>query len=138
MQLGRGAPGSEGGEVVTETKEKIVVTRENAIRAMTEVVKEAGVDHVYKQHIGAGCSYVYEGQPDCLVGRALHKLGVSIETLEAMDEDFGAFYSVVSTHLPEELDITAEAWRVLSLAQECQDRGHTWGVALDTAKGRQR
>jgi hypothetical protein len=58
----------------------------STLRALKQVVTEAGEEWTYVRRpnatgIGTGCVYVHNGEPDCIAGRVLHKLGVSTADL---------------------------------------------------------
>jgi len=55
----------------------------DAIEMIDEVVR-GHESHVYKKHSGSGlsCHYAWDGQPDCIVGHVLVKVGVTVESLE--------------------------------------------------------
>jgi len=84
----------------------------------------------------SSCYYVHEQSdgtkvPGCLVGHALHALGVPLDVLEE--------YEGTSAHAAAEqtLSISDSATRTLSflsVAQEWQDRGAPWGNALAVAE----
>lgn len=79
------------------------------------------------------CRYQVDGQPACIVGVALHELGVSIETLDMFDHrpDSSIYqlmrdYSGVYFELDDE-----DAQDFVSMAQEDQDRGDAkWGSVI--------
>lgn len=64
---------------------QIDITTHSLLGAVTEVVQERGEHFVYV----SACWYVQNEEPSCLFGRALHKLGVSIDTL--YDGDCGGW-----------------------------------------------
>lgn len=113
------------------------ITREDALRALEEVVAEAGEDYVYQPpNQGLTCVYVADGRPSCLVGRALFRLGVSIETLHWLDREFGGFYCRdLNDELPEKIPMDESAAIAFARAQERQDARCSWGEALRAAKG---
>jgi len=73
------------------------------------------------------CHYANRGTPDCIVGQALALAGVGIHDLEAMPDD-----GVRDLYLRQELPVafTLGAVAVFDAAQQCQDRGRSWGDAL--------
>ena len=88
-------------------------------------------DYVYSEE---PCQYQYDGKPSCIVGHALHRLGVSIEALEALDaaQEGGG---VPASGLPSYLPILVEEGSRSALlsvceAQEAQDDGIPWGEAV--------
>lgn len=101
------------------------------LEALNEVVAEFGEDYVYERrnqnnHLGMSgrCVYVHNGAPDCLAGKVLRKLGLTLEQLSQQEgngcTNFSAYFS-------------RDVLSVLRAAQEQQDTGATWGVARDKA-----
>ena len=88
-------------------------------------------DYVYSEQ---PCQYQYGGKPSCIVGHALHRLGVPIETLEALDdaqEGGGVPACGIPQEFPDLLDADSEpARRALGEAQEAQDNRLPWGEAV--------
>ncbi len=105
------------------------------------VVDEAGHDYRYTMRMGGmnnggkACFYVHEGEPDCIVGRVLHRLGVPLDVLRANDlagnlsVSAGAFSLEGSPVQPGR-----EALTILATAQRLQDQGNTWGECLRVAQ----
>lgn len=121
--------------------EAMKITKVKALELMAEAVTEKGDDYTYPLHErNYSCRYVNEGQPDCLVGNALHRAGVSIETLKEMDDDsdpwaeLGISSERVQGILKPFVTFTPAAVAALTEAQSSQDNGHAWGRALDCAK----
>ena len=88
-------------------------------------------DYVYSEE---PCQYQHDGKPSCIVGHALHRLGVPIEALEALD-DAQEGGGVPASGLPSYLPILVEegsrsALIALGEAQEAQDDGIPWGEAV--------
>lgn len=115
------------------------LSTEQAMAALEVVVAEAGEDYVYEspRHMQGGdesCFYVHrdpdgsDARPGCLVGTALHRLGVPLGELEK-HEGTDAF-----TMLWHITDLPDRARGAFSGAQEAQDTGETWGEALRQAK----
>lgn len=92
-------------------------------QAFAEILVEYGPDHVYDREANHGtCVYVNaEGDPQCLVGVALVKLGVEPGYLYTK-------FRPSSLGLPWENYDIPEA---LTIAQISQDNGSTWGEAID-------
>lgn len=79
---------------------------------------------------GPSCVYVRNGEPDCLIGRAAHLAGMSIDELSAFDrevEDSGAEY----VFEPYGFTTIELAW--LKRVQQLQDKGFMWGEAVRMA-----
>jgi hypothetical protein len=115
------------------------------LRALKQVVAEAGPDYVYQRKVVDGfnanqpaCVYVFQGEPDCLAGRVLARMGVSTETLAIWEGKRCTQMSpVISTPpglgvLP--IHLSYPTLNVLSVAQDAQDAGKTWANALGTAR----
>lgn len=95
-------------------------------------------DLIYQEHYPnevAMCAYQLNGSPACLVGRALHELGVDIETLVEFDggEDpiFSEEIKQVVKDNPDLFRIDdPEALEFLEEVQHNQDSGLPWGDAV--------
>lgn len=113
---------------ITEKDVEQIIT---VIKTLREVVNEYGRDYVYQrrgstEEGGPECQYVYNGEPDCLAAKVLHRLGVSLATLHSQEG-----------HAANQLQNTgleSAALTVLRAAQTLQDSRHTWGVCLDGAE----
>lgn len=96
------------------------------LQALTEVVEELGPEHVYQQHnnnnTSFNCTYVWEGEPDCIAARVLVKLGVA--TVEQLSQHEGD--GCIAFHWT---GLSSNALMVLRLAQTIQDGGE-WNEAL--------
>lgn len=99
---------------------------EKLIGTVREVVAERP-DFVYEP--GAGCVYVHNGQPSCLLGHALWRLGLITADLSPMTNGLG-----ITAGIPglESLDQSELNW--LDLAQGEQDLGSDWAHALVVAE----
>lgn len=110
----------------------IEIDKERAITLVTEVVTERGEDYCYT----GKCRYVRFGEPSCLIGVALHKAGVPVETLAHFDTCIDSSI----THLEREgelrlhnITLTPGAVTVFEKAQQLQDDGHPYGDVLNEA-----
>lgn len=122
---------------MTLTAEAQTFGADEVLAALEKIVRgrEGYIDPRSKA-MGLPCKYVLDGVPSCIVGQALFALGVPIKVLQEMDfvsdpmfaEDGGR---VLSGH---GYTFTGGARDMLVLAQEEQDGGRTWGVALDVAR----
>jgi hypothetical protein len=122
----------------------LTITRSQALTALTAVVEDAGRDFVYtersngKAELGI-CLYwsAVNSRPSCGVGRALSRLGVSDDTLRALDEPgYGtAIYSMssVQTLRRAGVEMDPAALGVFMRFQRAQDQHYDWGYALDRA-----
>lgn len=103
-----------------------------------EVIKVSQDDpeFVYDRDEESGkCSYQRNGEPSCIVGHALHRLGVSIEDLKAFDtmSDSDINEIILSNHDIFEVDSMA-AKRGLEFTQANQDSGKPWAEAVREGK----
>lgn len=113
----------------------IKLTDQDVINTLAEIVSEYGDDHVYEAPMDR-CVYVHGGQPSCLVGKMLHKVGIPLEKLEKFDLDNGtpAAMAISCLMQADVIDVSSEAIQALSEVQSTQDAGYPWGVALQSAK----
>lgn len=109
---------------------------QEALAALREVVQRVGRDHVdVNAGKTSGCKYVRIGGdvPECIVGRVLHRMGVEISVLRQMDADDEPVIetggSAILSH--NEVSMDHRARTLLATAQGLQDKGKTWGEALD-------
>lgn len=109
--------------------------------AMRAAVAERGEDYVFPNEWKDGASQCRYVQPDgdgpaCLIGVALHRLGVPLDAL--LDQEGCSASHVVGAVAS---GVTYAAARAANKAQEAQDIGATWGAALArylTASGQPR
>lgn len=82
-----------------------------------------------------GCRYLdAEGEPSCLIGVYLDRIGVERDVLRAMDtEHSGCSTSFSRSENAIRGWFTVQATSLLSRAQIHQDRGKTWREALEDA-----
>lgn len=121
------------------------------LAALEAVVAQAGADYIYDKAEYKGlsdgiCRYMHgEDAPGCLIGRVLIKLGAQPAVIfhaedrfiEANGHGLGMeeFLSLLApTWGTLGYSITDDAVSVLTVAQNCQDVGNTWGRALDEAR----
>ncbi len=114
------------------------LTRPQAIAAMEAAVAERGAD--YRHGACSNVAHEFDADtdetvtlPGCLVGTALHIVGVSLDDLDAFD---GSIDSGTAPALRrhEILDVKRTALLTLKIAQVAQDTGRTWGEALRLAQ----
>jgi hypothetical protein len=118
------------------------ITFQDAHRAVKEAVKAKGEDYVYMNPTSAEpdapgpCSYVHGDTPGCIVGHALHNLGVSIDLLRAMDcSDEPIIDTAYELELvPAGVTMTEKAIQFFTAAQMHQDMRARWGEALRAAE----
>lgn len=111
--------------------------------ALEAAVAERGADYVYDYGStpSGNCVYVgSDGTPSCIVGVALSKLGVSVETLKAEGQTGAAGgrtpFNAIAIGSRSDLAalLTPAAVNVLAAAQFRQDSGESWGEALNAAR----
>lgn len=128
-----------------------VLDESDAITLLEQVVNEKGADHTVRY-----CTYFdvtdtdlrndpdFKGDPVCIVGHVLDKLGKNIQDLTHASAAFQQGASVVNdtkiaSIAVDGLIITPRATIVLEAAQEVQDgngdsRDTSWGAALEAAR----
>lgn len=112
------------------------IDAQTALRLMTQAMDERGED--YKDpnaDAGDGCYYVNETEngalvPGCLVGLALTKHGISLESLY-----FDEYKNGLAISMRSDLDdfMDEDAKSLFKTAQTIQDAGCTWGEAVNKA-----
>lgn len=106
-----------------------------ALDLLTSVVNDHGEDVNGESDANHGrlhdaFRYTIGGIPHCIVGHALARVSVDVADLEAMrDQRLRDLYR--DGRLP--ITLTLGALIVLDAAQQSEDRGRTWGTALDDA-----
>lgn len=126
----------------------ITIDKDRALELLREAVNERGADYVYTDEYGdldGRCFYVERDEqgnkvPGCIVALALNKAGVTIDQLLTLG-DSGEVHGASSTasELCQTLntegvaEIDRNALTLFGLAQSKQDRGDTWGDALQSA-----
>lgn len=127
------APSTMTAQLVDERAHVIDVG--TALDLLTRVVNDHGEGFTYApvadpSHQHRGYVYAFDGGPQCIVGHALVRAGVDVARLEEMrDEHLRDLYR--HGRLPVMLSLGALI--ALDAAQRSQDRGRTWGAALDDA-----
>lgn len=115
-----------------------VITFDMALEALNAAVDEKGSDYVY----GGGRmsrTYAAYDEPSCIVGNALHRLGVSISTLTEMDRRTIDGAAISSRKVLEVLEgsgfiLDNDAVMLLATAQVLQDAEIPWGDAVRMAR----
>lgn len=118
------------------SEKPIYVSKSDVATGLEAIVAEYGEDFVYQQRdtlSGSRCVYVWQGEPDCIVGKLLHRLGVPVEQLARGDGKLLA--GALVEHLEELGVISAEdgVSEILDRAQSRQDAGRTWGQSVREA-----
>ena len=95
--------------------------------------------YVYEKDQNGYCFYVKDGQPSCLIGRALHRLGVGINLLSEYDvaQDGGTDAWSVCRGLQQRGimtfdDIVPGLFRTVQVRQ---DEGRPWGEVVEWSIG---
>lgn len=115
----------------------MIIDKPKAIELLERAVAEKGADYVDpgSQFGRGGCRYVRDDACGCIVGHAYFYAGATIDELKEMDanpDDPGVDSLAWAEELP--IETADEAVRAFSVAQVAQDRGKTWGEALEAAK----
>jgi len=99
------------------------------------IIETRGDDFVYQIHSGSGatCMYVWEGEPDCLIGCFLADLGLPLEAFN--DHEGSEIETAVEKGLLSDngFTIDPEALHLLGKLQYWQDAHEPWGVAYERA-----
>lgn len=116
----------------------VLIAFDMVLEALNAVVDEKGGDYVYE---GGRMSrtYVAYDEPSCIVGTALHRLGVSISTLTEMDRRTIDGAAISSRNVLEVLEgsgfiLDNDAVMLLATAQVLQDAEIPWGDAVRMAR----
>lgn len=112
----------------------IQIDATRAIELLREVVAESGEDYRYElieTGYGSACHYAHNGCPSCLVGHALHRAGMTVNQLAALD---GQDNDIATVPLPVGVELTSFAREVFAVAQDAQDIRQPWGMALSAAE----
>lgn len=124
-----------------------------ALNMLEIVVNKVGHEHVYVNESGvqagvigtggmmASCSYLHK-QGDgyvagCIVGHVAKHAGVPDRILRSEENNTSdSLVDAINAEPGVDLEFTEGASIALRAAQFCQDRGDTWGKALEEAKRR--
>lgn len=125
---------------ITETK---TVTYEDAVALIERAVAEKGKDFEYEQakftsdHDGhAFEDYAYfdgEGKPSCIVGHAFSYLGITSEDIGSHNTSTTARPACMFLEREHGFSFDEEAKGLFYKAQDRQDQGDQWSVALGMA-----
>lgn len=117
-------PVDEEAELVTKQE----ITRESFTEAMEASVEERGAGYIYTDGSSDLCEYTeVDGEPGCLIGLALSKLGYTGSNTQYLENGMGKDVGQVFRNLAvSDAALTAAAQK----AQRRQDNGHSWGSAL--------
>lgn len=117
------------------------ITREEIAAACTSAVASHGADHSpYRgEQSEQDCRYVRNGQPECLIGVALHHLGVPLDTLRDMDACMDGSIDAIQALTVlggAGFAFTPEALGFAVVAQAAQDARDSWGDSVARARTR--
>lgn len=83
-------------------------------------------DYVYDLET---CWYARGGEPSCLIGQAMHRLGVPVDMLATFDLH-GPIGAIVG-HFRESFDVTDDGtFEALKVTQAWQDNKNSWGESV--------
>lgn len=100
-----------------------------------EIAQESPFYTYKRDDGGALCVYQLDGKPSCIVGQGLHRLGMTVETLELLDGGLGTPVNRIAIQLPEDIEVDSEAdLSRLAIVQRNQDTRQSWGKAVRLAK----
>jgi hypothetical protein len=113
----------------------IEVTEELVIEKLEEIIAEYGADYVYErvscpENDWTACVYVHHGEPSCLVGHFVSRIGLDVTALDGCTE---TSYWMADYFRTDQVMFTISALDALREAQIEQDCGKTWGEALEGA-----
>ncbi len=121
----------------------VKIDAELVIKTLREVVAEKGTEYIYADEMGrtAGAAYCVnfyqDGSPACIAGHVYQRWFdqdiLTPEQWELIDRRGGV--ESVFARIDPTVYISSAAAAVLTEAQERQDIGESWGVALRRADG---
>lgn len=111
----------------------MTLTPEKLRSGIEQAVEKYGSEYTYREHYNE-CVYLDEGEPRCLLGVALSFIDKD-KLAELGEEEAVHQSSVDGSGLPwgniRSLDMSCTARWAGAAAQDVQDRGGTWGGALE-------
>lgn len=111
-----------------------MITYDDVVNELPAIIATRGEDFVYSVHEDSEfpltCTYVHNGEPDCLIGCYLASKGVPLEAFDHFESSAidDAYYA---GKVP--ITITQEALTLLARIQMYQDASCTWGNAFYSA-----
>lgn len=112
----------------------IHINAHDAMDAMFLATEERGKAYVYEpMEPGLGCRnwHIDTDEPGCIVGLAVHRLGVSAEIMRTCDT--GGVETLREALLKHDVTMTDAAVKVFKIAQVVQDNRGPWGAAVAAA-----
>lgn len=119
-------------------------TYTDLLPVMARVVMDEGAEFRYQPKKSfveygtgevVGCHYKWMGEPDCAIGRLLHKLGISLNHMgDGADIDDGGideYYDYLGQD--HNMYFTPDAQTFMESFQQNQDESVPWGDCLDMA-----
>ena len=104
---------------------------------LIEKMREAAAE---KPDYIAKTKYVVDGEPECIVGVALAKLGVTVEELQGLQAGSISCPTVkaatVQAFLEERFGVDANVLQWVFWVQRRQDQAEPWGMAVRRADDR--
>jgi len=128
--------------------EKVVIDLDQALKLLLDAREERGYDYIDPgSEEGRGCYNVIkdytddEGNkldepvlcPSCIAGTVFSYAGVPLEFLYKHNGTVNSTVRAIADDLTEEFEVTPEAAAVLRVAQRAQDKGESWGAAVEAA-----
>lgn len=114
------------------------IASKDVIKAVHDIAKERP-EHVYIPAEDYMCRYADGDEPSCLIGHALHRLGVPVETLQKFDSinlqggDVLFIKDIFEGWLDNANSSLVEI-DYLQYVQSWQDAGDPWAVAVEKAQ----
>lgn len=103
---------------------------DEAFKATVREIAAERPEYVYQREGGVGtCLYAHADGPGCLISHALHRLGVSLETLSWCEEMPAG--EAIQRIAGDDVSPETRAWA--HQVQALQDTEHPWGVAVRLA-----
>lgn len=112
------------------------ITYEDVVAELPAIIATRGEDFVYRIHSDGDhhntCTYIHNGEPDCIIGCYLVSRGVPVDAFEqhegsGVDTLFGYGW------LDEWVTATPEAIALMGNIQDNQDMHYPWGEAYTKA-----
>ena len=111
--------------------EKNIITRDRAIQALRDLVKQKGEQFIYTRTETGECAYQVDKVPSCAVGVALYNLGVDpyiLTRIEGKNADM--LTQFFEEHEVFKIELDQDAAILFSVFQAGQDEGNQYGWCL--------